>query len=72
MKLFIFFRRAPFANSANDTAGDILSRIGEARFDLQGGPWRNISEEAKDLVHKMLDMDPNRRPTAGQVNMIKL
>ncbi|CAB3362156.1 Hypothetical predicted protein [Cloeon dipterum] len=57
--------KAPFVNSSNDTGKDILGRIGEGRFELENGVWRNISSEAKDMVSKMLDMDPNRRPTAS-------
>jgi len=54
-------------NSTNDSANEILGRIGEGRFDLENGVWKNISGEAKNIVSKMLEMDPTRRPTATQV-----
>ncbi|KAK7870291.1 hypothetical protein R5R35_001013 [Gryllus longicercus] len=59
--------QTPFANHAADSPGDILRRIGEGRIDLESGNWLSVSTEAKDLVQKMLHIDPNRRPTASQV-----
>ena len=31
---------------------------------MTGADWKNISEESKDLVKKMLTYDPNERITA--------
>lgn len=57
----------PFANGPNDTPNDILSRIGVGKFKLSGGNWDSVSEAAKDLVQKMLHVDPSRRLSATQV-----
>ncbi|XP_007893071.1 ribosomal protein S6 kinase alpha-1 isoform X2 [Callorhinchus milii] len=57
----------PFANGPDDTPGEILARIGSGRYTLQGGNWNKISSAAKDLVSKMLHVDPHRRLTANQV-----
>ncbi|KAF6205264.1 hypothetical protein GE061_019433 [Apolygus lucorum] len=57
--------RTPFANSPEDTPTDILQRIGDSKLDLESGNWPNISNEAKDLVRKMLHVDPAKRPTAA-------
>ncbi|KAJ6663383.1 hypothetical protein lerEdw1_009462 [Lerista edwardsae] len=57
----------PFANGPNDTPEEILTRIGGGKFTLQGGNWGTISHEAKDLVSKMLHVDPHQRLTARQV-----
>ncbi|XP_014288774.1 ribosomal protein S6 kinase 2 beta isoform X1 [Halyomorpha halys] len=57
--------RTPFANSPTDTPTDILQRIGDSKIDLDSGNWANISAEAKDLVRKMLHVEPGRRPTSG-------
>ncbi|KAK3097834.1 hypothetical protein FSP39_013613 [Pinctada imbricata] len=57
----------PFANGPNDTPNDILSRIGEGKFTLAGGNWDSVSAAAKDLVQKMLHVDPNSRLSATQV-----
>uniref|UniRef100_A0A671X2C5 non-specific serine/threonine protein kinase n=1 Tax=Sparus aurata TaxID=8175 RepID=A0A671X2C5_SPAAU len=57
----------PFANGPEDTPEEILARIGSGKFSLTGGYWTSVSTEAKDLVSKMLHVDPHRRLTAGQV-----
>ncbi|KAL7373337.1 hypothetical protein ABVT39_004105 [Epinephelus coioides] len=57
----------PFANGPEDTPEEILARIGSGKFSLSGGYWNSVSAEAKDLVSKMLHVDPHRRLTAGQV-----
>lgn len=57
----------PFANGADDTPEEILARIGSGEFSLKGGFWISVSIEAKDLVSKMLHVDPHRRLTAAQV-----
>ncbi|XP_046353959.1 ribosomal protein S6 kinase alpha-1-like [Haliotis cracherodii] len=57
----------PFANGPNDTPNDILARIGEGKFTLSGGNWDSVSAPAKDLVQRMLHIDPHRRLTATQV-----
>nr|XP_033811120.1 ribosomal protein S6 kinase alpha-1 isoform X2 [Geotrypetes seraphini] len=57
----------PFANGPDDTPEEILNRIGGGKFTLKGGNWNTISESAKDLVCRMLHIDPHRRLTASQV-----
>ncbi|XP_056623296.1 ribosomal protein S6 kinase alpha-1 isoform X1 [Triplophysa dalaica] len=57
----------PFANGPEDTPEEILSRIGSGRFTLTGGNWDAVSDAAKDLVSKMLHVDPHQRLTAKQV-----
>ncbi|KAK7877404.1 hypothetical protein WMY93_031891 [Mugilogobius chulae] len=56
----------PFANGPEDTPEEILARIGSGKFSLTGGYWTSVSAEAKDLVSKMLHVDPHQRLTAGQ------
>ncbi|CAI8017761.1 Ribosomal protein S6 kinase alpha-3 [Geodia barretti] len=57
----------PFATGPEDTAEDILARIGEGKISLTGGNWNSISSAAKDLVLRMLHVDPMQRYTAAQV-----
>uniref|UniRef100_A0A9J8AG61 Ribosomal protein S6 kinase n=1 Tax=Cyprinus carpio carpio TaxID=630221 RepID=A0A9J8AG61_CYPCA len=57
----------PFANGPEDTPEEILARIGSGKFSLAGGYWSSVSLEAKDLVSKMLHVDPHQRLTAAQV-----
>ncbi|XP_056593795.1 ribosomal protein S6 kinase alpha-3 isoform X7 [Triplophysa dalaica] len=58
----------PFANGPEDTPEEILARIGSGKFSLTGGYWNSVSSEAKDLVSKMLHVDPHQRLTAAQVS----
>ncbi|KAG7224147.1 hypothetical protein INR49_019882 [Caranx melampygus] len=57
----------PFANGPEDTPNEILNRIGNGHFSLTGGNWDTVSDVAKDLVSKMLHVDPHQRLTARQV-----
>ncbi|XP_039323434.2 ribosomal protein S6 kinase alpha-2 isoform X4 [Saimiri boliviensis] len=57
----------PFANGPDDTAEEILARIGSGKYALSGGNWDSISDAAKDVVSKMLHVDPHQRLTAMQV-----
>ncbi|KAJ8013714.1 hypothetical protein DPEC_G00032650 [Dallia pectoralis] len=57
----------PFANGPDDTAEEILARIGSGKYALTGGNWDAVSNAAKDIVTKMLHVDPHQRLTAPQV-----
>ncbi|KAK9499001.1 hypothetical protein O3M35_003524 [Rhynocoris fuscipes] len=59
--------RTPYANSPSDTPTDILQRIGDSKIDLETGNWASISPEAKDLVRKMLHVEPGKRPNANNL-----
>lgn len=64
---FYVCRRTPFPNSPGDSASDILNRIGPGYVDVDSGIWTHISNEAKELVLRMLHIDPHRRPTAAGI-----
>ncbi|XP_035649279.2 ribosomal protein S6 kinase alpha-2 isoform X1 [Oncorhynchus keta] len=57
----------PFANGPNDTPEEIVARIGSGKYALIGGNWDTVSDAAKDIVTKMLHVDPHQRLTAPQV-----
>ncbi|NXG74453.1 KS6A2 kinase, partial [Baryphthengus martii] len=57
----------PFANGPDDTSEEILARIGSGKYALTGGNWDSVSDTAKDIVSKMLHVDPHQRLTAVQV-----
>ncbi|XDV50784.1 hypothetical protein PO909_019796, partial [Leuciscus waleckii] len=57
----------PFANGPDDTPEEILARIGSGKFALSGGNWDTVSDAAKDIVTKMLHVDPHQRVTAPLV-----
>lgn len=50
-----------------ETEKGIFDAIIEGELDFDSQPWPSISESAKDLVRKMLTMDPKKRLTAAQV-----
>ncbi|XP_007484948.1 ribosomal protein S6 kinase alpha-2 isoform X3 [Monodelphis domestica] len=57
----------PFANGPDDTPEEILARISSGKYALSGGNWDSVSDAAKDVVSKMLHVDPHQRLTAVQV-----
>uniref|UniRef100_A0A8C2WR45 non-specific serine/threonine protein kinase n=1 Tax=Cyclopterus lumpus TaxID=8103 RepID=A0A8C2WR45_CYCLU len=58
---------SPFASSSEDTAEEILAQIGSGKFIIKGGNWDLVSDAAKEIVMKMLHVDPHQRLTAPQV-----
>ena len=60
-------RQTPFANGPTDTPADILARIGEGNVSLGGANWDSVSPLAKDLVARMLHVDPRHRIALHQV-----
>lgn len=65
--LLYTYRHTPFANGPEDTAEQILARIGEGKFTTSGGNWDVVSAAAKDLVSRMLYVDPHQRITLQQI-----
>jgi len=57
----------PFANGPDDTPSDILKRIETGKFNMTKENWKSVSDVAKDLVKRMLHVDPNRRLSISQV-----
>ncbi|NWY38920.1 KS6A2 kinase, partial [Sylvia atricapilla] len=45
----------------------MLAGIGSGKYALTGGNWDSVSDTAKDIVSKMLHVDPHQRLTAVQV-----
>ncbi|GLT64607.1 hypothetical protein SLA2020_370890 [Shorea laevis] len=50
-----------------DTEQGVAQAIIRSVINFKRDPWPKLSENAKDLVKKMLDPDPSRRLTAQQV-----
>jgi p90 ribosomal S6 kinase len=57
----------PFATHPNDEPSKILQRFGEGRIRMNGPRWDKVSELAKDLVLRMLHLDPGRRISAKEI-----
>ena len=49
-----------------DTDAEVLRKVREGVFTFNPADWRNISEDAKDLIKKMLAFNPKDRYTAEQ------
>uniref|UniRef100_A0AAV2LS08 Ribosomal protein S6 kinase n=1 Tax=Knipowitschia caucasica TaxID=637954 RepID=A0AAV2LS08_KNICA len=58
---------SPFASSPNDTGEEILAQIGSGKVVITGGNWDLVADTVKDLVTKMLHVDPHQRLTAPQI-----
>lgn len=52
----------PF-NGANDKS--IIEAVLKGRYTLDEPEWEDISDDAKDLVKKMLEYDPSKRISAN-------
>ncbi|XP_058466795.1 ribosomal protein S6 kinase alpha-5 [Malaya genurostris] len=61
-----FFGHANLASSAKQME-IIMDKIRRGSFDLASSAWVCISEEAKDLVKRLLTVDPDRRITMEQL-----
>lgn len=55
--------RIPFDGNSND---EIKQNVISGELETYYYPWNNISEEAKDLVHNLLKVNPHERYSAQQ------
>ncbi|KAF1316571.1 Camk protein kinase, partial [Globisporangium splendens] len=51
----------------DDNQGVLFRKIKTGRFEFDSPYWDNVSSEAKDLILKMLVLNPNERWTAAQL-----
>jgi len=49
-----------------DNDAEVLSKVKLGSFTFNTADWKNVSEDAKDLIHKLLKMNPQHRYTAEQ------
>jgi calcium-dependent protein kinase len=49
-----------------ETDTEVLAKVRQGNFTLNSVEWKNISKNAKDLVGKLLEMNPKKRYTADQ------
>ncbi|XP_078418143.1 ribosomal protein S6 kinase alpha-5 isoform X3 [Cetorhinus maximus] len=43
------------------SAEEIMTKIKQGDFSFEGEAWRNVSQEAKELIQGLLTVDPNKR-----------
>ncbi len=62
--LYILLCGYPPFNGPNDKA--IMDKVAKGVFNFDGEEWQQISQEAKNLIKKMLEYDPSKRVNAEQ------
>jgi len=51
----------------DDNQKKLFSKIKKGKFEFHEEYWGGVSDEAKDLITRMLTVDPSLRPTAAQL-----
>ena len=62
--MYILLTGSPPFNGKKDE--EIMSKIMNGRYKMEKYPWPIISSEAKDLIKKLLEYDPNKRISAEE------
>jgi calcium-dependent protein kinase len=50
-----------------DSPSQIMRRVREGEYDMDQNTWRFISPSGKDMVHRLMTMDPTERMTLSEV-----
>mmetsp|Transcript_16048 Transcript_16048/g.17955 ORF Transcript_16048/g.17955 Transcript_16048/m.17955 type:complete len:502 (-) Transcript_16048:65-1570(-) len=62
--LYILLSGCPPFNGRDDK--EILGKVASGKFSFKEKIWNNISEEAKDIIRKLLTYDPEERISASE------
>jgi len=62
--LYILLCGYPPFNGENDKI--IMDRVAAGKYDFNHAEWSDISDEAKKLIRRMMEYDPNQRCSAEQ------
>lgn len=54
----------PFYDDDNDKLFELIAR---GKVEFPSPYWDNISDQAKDLIRKLLTVDPKKRPRADDI-----
>ena len=60
--LYIMLSGRPPINAPNEDA--IIAKVKKAKWEFKGTIWSSISEEAKDLICKLMEKDTSKRLSA--------
>ncbi|CAI5440239.1 unnamed protein product [Caenorhabditis angaria] len=64
--------QVPFrARSLQESATEIMQRIRRAEFSFEGDAWKNVSQDAKDLITGLLTVDPKKRLSMRELSSHK-
>eukprot|EP00187_Rhodella_violacea_P014365 CAMPEP_0184712566 /NCGR_PEP_ID=MMETSP0314-20130426/3082_1 /TAXON_ID=38298 /ORGANISM="Rhodella maculata, Strain CCMP 736" /LENGTH=561 /DNA_ID=CAMNT_0027175039 /DNA_START=44 /DNA_END=1732 /DNA_ORIENTATION=- len=63
--LYVLLCGRPVFNGRTDD--EIIAKTRKGVYDLKKEPWPAISSDAKDLVTRMLALDPHKRPDAAEL-----
>ena len=55
-----------------DNDAKMMYNVTHGIFSFEGEVWRNVSDEAKDFISRLLCVDPRQRMTARQVQIINI
>lgn len=62
--MFLILSGKPPFNGVNDQI--ILKKVYEGKYSMDGPEWQEISEDAKDLIRRMLTLDYGKRASAKE------
>jgi len=65
--LYILLCGYPPFHEDTGNQSKLFRKIKNAQFEFHSPWWDNVSQAAKDLVRKLLTLDPSNRPTAAEV-----
>lgn len=57
----------PFASTATDGEEEILARIERSNISFVGPTWQGVSDQCKQLILQMLDINPANRPSTADI-----
>lgn len=63
----LLYSYTPYPTRASDSPTDILRSIAQSNVDVSSGNWIRVSASGKNLVEKMLHVDPKQRYRASDV-----
>ncbi len=62
--LYVLLSRTPPFPGRNDK--EIIKNVQKGAYDFDGSEWKDISDDAKDLINKLLAYDPMKRISAKE------
>lgn len=65
--VIVFILLAGYPPFYDDNQKKLFSKIKKGKFEFHEQYWSNTSDEAKDLISRMLTVNPDLRPTAAQL-----